>query len=192
MTSRRDENAEATRGALVAAARNLFGERGYSQVGLDAVARAAGVTTGAVYHHFKGKKDLFQAAAESVEADVLATSRGDETEMLSALRNGFWRAVLYCANPGVQRIIFVEAPQVIGPEAWREIELRYAFGAMYATLTALAKKGALKAQPADLACRTLLGLLREASAELVHDNSARTRKRVEAFVDRIFAAMFDD
>ena len=65
------EQAEATRAALVAAARTLFAERGYAAVGTEEIVRAAGVTRGALYHHFAGKQELFQAVYESVEQQLV-------------------------------------------------------------------------------------------------------------------------
>jgi hypothetical protein len=83
-----------------------------------------------------------------------------------------------CASPDVQRIVFVEAPQVVGPDAWREIELRYAFGALRAILSALQDGGIIKPYPIDLIARTLLALLHETSAEVArskHDPSVRAQ-----------------
>src|SRR5437763_827700 len=65
------EQSEATRSALVAAARPLFAERGYAGVGTEEIVRAAGVTRGALYHHFGGKDDLFAAVYEQVEAELV-------------------------------------------------------------------------------------------------------------------------
>src|SRR3981189_993200 len=61
---------DATRLALVVAARELFGERGYAPTSIDEVASRAGVTKGAFYHHFAGKADLFQEVYEQVKREV--------------------------------------------------------------------------------------------------------------------------
>ena len=68
--SRKEEQAEATRRALIDNARLLFAERGFSAVSLDEVAQKTRVTKGAVYHHFKGKKELFHAAAQEAHQEL--------------------------------------------------------------------------------------------------------------------------
>ena len=65
------EQREATTAALLAAARELFAERGYAGVGTEEIVQQAGVTRGALYHHFKaGKEELFQAVLVQVSADT--------------------------------------------------------------------------------------------------------------------------
>ena len=69
----RAEQSGATRAALVAAARELFAERGYAGVGTEEIVRRARVTRGALYHHFEDKKDLFRAVHEELEAELAQT-----------------------------------------------------------------------------------------------------------------------
>src|SRR2546430_7512715 len=74
------EQSEATRAALMDAARGLFAERGYAAVATEEIVRAAGVTRGALYHHFDGKEALFAAVYEQVEADLVAELGGMAAE----------------------------------------------------------------------------------------------------------------
>jgi len=71
----RSQHVEATRRAVLAAARSSFGRKGYTQTSIDEIAAAARVTKGAVYHHFAGKKALFRAVYSEVEAEAQARRR---------------------------------------------------------------------------------------------------------------------
>ena len=191
VTSRREANAEATRTALLSVARRHFARTGYAPAEVGRIAAEVGVTTGAVYHHFGSKKGLFQAVAEQIEGEILsaaATAAPDGADPWQRLRVGFDRLVDVCAAVDVQRIIFVEAPQVIGPEAWRAVELRYAYGATRAALEALMAAGLLRPCPIDLVARALLALLGEAAAEVAR---APGDAAVRAQVAEMVAAMLD-
>ena len=83
---RRAEQREQTRHALVRESRRLFASLGYGSVGLAQIVAAAGVTKGALYHHFSGKRELFEAVFERVKrelstqiATALQTFRRDPT-----------------------------------------------------------------------------------------------------------------
>src|ERR1700755_1724273 len=69
--TRRAEQAESTRGALVDAARGLFAEHGYGQVGTEQIVAAARVTRGALYYHFEDKRALFRAVFMAADADLV-------------------------------------------------------------------------------------------------------------------------
>jgi AcrR family transcriptional regulator len=188
--SRREANIEATRAALLAAARHHFARHGYARTELSQIAADAEVTTGAIYHHFVSKKGLFQAVAEQLEAEILAAAAARQAaDMWQGLRAGFESLIDVCAAPDIQRIIFIEAPQVIGPEEWREIELRYAFGATRQILEHLMADGTLRRFPVDLVARTLLSLLSEAAAEIARTpGDPKIRAQVGEMVTRVLDA----
>lgn len=191
MKSRRDENSEATRAAIIATARKHFGRNGYSATEIVKIAADARVTTGAVYHHFSGKRALFQAVAEQLEVDILETAAAVAgSDPWLRIQAVFEKLIDFCAARDVQRITFIEAPQVIGPEAWRAIELRYAYGALRQTLTALVAAKVLKPYPMDFVARTLLALLHESSAEVARSKHDTTvRKQVSEMVQGVFGLL---
>lgn len=164
MKSRRDLYTEETVEALLDCARTLFGRDGYDAASLDAIARQARVTSGAIYHHFAGKKGLFLAVAERVEAELLDIAiRAADPPGWEGLKQSFEALIDACARADVQRIIFLDAPRVIGADAWREIEMKYAFGAMSAALARFRAADEMRAYPVELVAAVLLAALSEAS-----------------------------
>jgi AcrR family transcriptional regulator len=167
MKSLRDSHTEATVEALLRAGRRQFGSQGFDAVSLEAIVAEARVTTGAIYHHFAGKKGLFLAVAEEVERELLAVAAGvKDADPWLRTRKAFAALIDACAAPDVQRIVFLDAPRVIGPEAWREIELKYAYGGMSAMLTHLIAEGFLHPYATELLAPVLLSVLAETSRAL--------------------------
>jgi AcrR family transcriptional regulator len=162
------ERSAATRGALVAAARRLFAERGYAAVGTPEVAAAAGVTRGALYHQFADKADLFLAVYEQVEQEVTArigelVAAAGARDPLAALTAGAEAFLDLCAEPEITRIALLEAPAVLGWETWRAIGLKYGLGLTEAILRAAMDAGSIAEQPTRPLAHVLLGALDEAA-----------------------------
>jgi AcrR family transcriptional regulator len=182
------ERSAATRAALVAAARPLFTERGYAAVGTDEIARAAGVTRGALYHQFAGKEELFVAVFEQVEADMVGrlgagiadADPADPVAMLHADVDG-WLAA--CAEPEVHRIAFIEAPAALGWQRWREIGRGYGVGLVEQALQALMDAGTVARRPVRPLAHVLVGALEEAALY-----AARSPDRAAA-TDEVRAAL---
>lgn len=113
------ERTEATRSALLEAARSLFVQKGYGQTSTPEIAAAAGITRGALYHHFSDKQDLFrqvlEAEAAAVRDDILAAARPDLSPQ-AALTEGAEAYLRAMTLPGRTRLLLIEGPATLGAE----------------------------------------------------------------------------
>src|SRR3954454_5102502 len=156
------ERSEATQNALVSTARRLFAERGYAGVGTEEIVRAAGVTRGALYHHFDGKAGLFRAVFEQVESELAgrfaeeALSKPDAWEAMGA---GLELFLDVCREPEIRQIALIDAPAVLGWAAWREVESRYSLGLIRAGLENLVEAGITRPQPIEPLAHAIMGML---------------------------------
>ena len=158
------ERTEATRTALIAAARDLFAQHGYAAVATEEIVRRAGVTRGALYHHFDGKRDLLRAVYEQIESELaarLAQAVSPGAGSLETLSRGADLFLDACLEPEVQRIALHDAPAVLGWEEWREIGARYGLGLIEALLRAGMDSGEIRRQPVTPLSHALLGALDE-------------------------------
>lgn len=192
--STQSERSQATRAALIATARGLFAQRGYADVGTEEIVRAAGVTRGALYHHFDGKRELFDAVYEQVEAELVqglaATVAASASDPLAALHAGVRAFLESCEDPAVQRIALLDAPAVLGWERWREIGMRYALGMMRAVLGEAMDAGLIERQPVEPLAHLLLGAVDEGAMLIARAQDPRaTREQVEGSLERIIDAL---
>ncbi len=179
------ERTEATREALIAAARELFTERGYEQVGTAEIVRAAGVTRGALYHHFGDKASLLEAAYERIEAEsterVARIVLGSELESpLEAMKAGVEAFLDECAKPELRQIALHDAPAVLGWERWREIGAANGLGLIEASLAAAIEAGEIRELPVAPTAHLLMGALDEAAMLLAREERSGSRAEVTA------------
>ena len=191
--SLRAEQVAQTRAALVLAGRSLFGRSGFAAASVDDLARVAGVTTGALYHHFPTKAALFEAVFELVHGELMVASgeaaegAGDAIEALAAAFEAFLDKVL---EPDVQRIIITDAPSVLGPARFTELDERYAFAAIVAALEAAAWSGRLRADDPPTLARLLLGMLTRGGMLIASaPDPVATRDSVAATIRAILAGL---
>jgi AcrR family transcriptional regulator len=114
--------------------------------------QAVGVTRGPLYHQFRDKADLFAAAAEIIHAEIAeritAGARADgPVDPMIALHAGVRRFLEVCADPAVERILFLDAPAVLGWQAWRDMADRYGLGLLQQGIQAGIDAGAITPQP---------------------------------------------
>ncbi len=116
---------EATRKALVKAARHLFIKKGYAETGTPEIVKAAEVTRGALYHHFADKADLFRVVVRQ-EADAVARQIEKETReptsALDALLTGMEAYFEAMTKPGRVRILLLDGPAVLGQQEMNQID----------------------------------------------------------------------
>lgn len=189
------ERAAETREALIAAARPLFAAHGFADVALETIVRAAGVTRGALYHHFADKTELFAAVFERVEGEVAARmgeaiADANETDPVEVMRlgAGFWLDA--CSDPEIQRIVLVDAPAVLGWTRWTEIGNRYNIGLVQDLLTNAVETGRIPAQPIEATALTILGAMREATLYVARaENHDQARADAGAVMNRLIHAL---
>ena len=160
------ERREATRAAIVKAAKRLFGERGFAGTTMDHVATAAHVAKGAVYHHFKTKEALFEAVFDQVSEDLVAEverAARSENDALAAMAAGTQAYFAACATDATGQIILRDGPAVLGWERWREIDARHFGGGFPRALARAMDDGLIARQSVEPLSRLLLGAVTEAA-----------------------------
>ena len=174
-----EERRATTRAALIAAGRELFARDGYDAVSSEALVAAAGVTRGALYHHFDGKQGLFAAVFEEIEAELITrldlsgVAGGQPLDVLIGAVDGFLAISL---EADVQRIALVDGPAVLGWEAWYEVEARYGLGLVEASLNAAIEAGQVADLPVPELAVMLLGALTEAALQLARADDPEAAK----------------
>jgi AcrR family transcriptional regulator len=172
----------ATRDALVAAARPLFAAHGFAEVPADAIAAAAGVTRGALYHQFADKTALFEAVLAAVEADIARRLAGQAaaagiTDPVEALRHAVRTWLDICVEPEIYRIALIDGPSVLGWKHWRQVCYRHVLGLVQALLARGIGAGRIRPLPAGPLAHVLMGAGDEAAlyvAEAADRTQART------------------
>lgn len=191
--SRKAEQSEATRNALIDAARGLFSARGFAAVSTEEIVQAAGVTRGALYHHFKDKLDLFTAVVERVEQEILervAAAAVAESDLWEQQRVAVGAFLDGCLDPAVQRIILTDAPSVLGLAAWREIEARYGLALVRAGLQNVMDAGLIERQPLEPLAHMLLGAMAEGGLLIARaEDPEAARREVGDSLDRILQGL---
>lgn len=166
MIAKRAERAENTRAELVRVAHDLFAERGYDATPIEEVLRRAGVSKGALYHHFPTKEALFEAVFEENERAVMdrvmAASKGS-TDPLELLLTGSLAWLDVTMDPAVRRISFIDGPAVLGWQRWRDLDEKYGFGVVKRLLQQAVAMGRIPDQNVDLLAHILLAALGESA-----------------------------
>jgi len=189
---KREAQGDATRLALVAASRELFGEKGYAATSIDEVAARAGVTKGALYHHFGGKADLFQEVYEQVMHEVSdqVVSKFNEPDHWVALTSGCQLMIDAQLDPAVRRIALHDARSVLSWDVVHLIESRYGAVGIRGALRKAMHGGVIEVQPLRPLALLLAGALSEACFYVADaEDPAQAREEVGRLVVRLLEGL---
>ncbi|WP_069161118.1 TetR/AcrR family transcriptional regulator [Nocardia altamirensis] len=189
------ERSASTRGAVIRAARDLFGQHGYGAVSTIAVAEAAGVSRGALYHQFNDKRDLFEAVFEDLERSLVevigaAIAESPSPDPIANLIVGCLAWLQASTAPEVRRIALLDGPAVLGWSRWREIELRHTIGRVENALAGAIAAKRIRAQPVRPLALVIVGALDEAAQYLAHsDNPAEDTTAIRSVIEQLISGL---
>jgi len=174
-------------------ATRLFAEHGYEGTSIEAVLSAAGVSRGALYHHFAGKEALFEAVVSAVSEQVtveLTEVTRDCADPVDAIRAASLAWISLAADPVIQRVVLVDAPSVLGWDRWRAMDDGRTLGAVRMLLQGVSDSGRLPPELVSPFSHMLLAALDEIVLVVARapDSTAAVaegRMAVEALLERL-------
>ncbi len=195
MKSLREEHAIATREAILAAARKLFTSKGYDASSIDEVAAAARVTSGALYHHFRNKREIMRAVFEALEAELKEriTAAANRARRASDAMRLTLRALFdACLEDDIRSIVFEQAPRVLGWEEWRTIDAEYAMGLLLDLLARLHKERGAGSYDDRVVAALFLAALAEAGLQIaLNRNDSHLRRQCEKTLEAFLRGLED-
>lgn len=160
-----DMTASTTR-RLIDVARDLFTRKGYVEASIDEIVNGAGLTRGALYHHFEDKKALFRAVFLELQGQI-----GKRIEIIDREEPDPWKGLLLgcreflaaCTEPAFQRVVMLDGPSVLGPESWRHADEVHSTHLLRARLRLLVEQNVLVSVDPDILTALLNGALNDAA-----------------------------
>ncbi len=185
----RSQRGDATRRAIIGVATRLFTEHGYEAASTELVLRESGISRGALYHHFPKKEALFTAVLQAAEAMIAAKvteAAAGATNPLEALRAGCAAWLALADDPAVKQIVLIDAPSVIGWQAWRQIDDDNALGLIKLAFASAAGLGRVPADMVEFYAHMLLATLIELALLIARGgNPAEAAKALEQVLSRL-------
>ncbi|WP_306363948.1 TetR/AcrR family transcriptional regulator [Nocardia sp. CC227C] len=164
MESLREKYAENTRQTLIDTAARLFAEREYANLSAEELVRSAGLTRGALYHHFGGKRGLFEAVVELLEDRAAQRIRRAITAVpdpFERIDRGIAEFLEICAEPDYRHIVLQQGPIALGWRRWRELDQRHLGGLLLEAIRELLAAELIRPYPAELIASAFYGALTE-------------------------------
>lgn len=167
MPKRNAKDAAQTRADILTKAQDLFARQGYAATSAREISAAAGVTIGAMFHHFDSKLHLFQTVFESLEMELDANARAASSpglglSVLETFLSGVRLSLDFAERRDFHRIVFIEAPVVFGEDKWREIDARLGLKTVMRGTQALMAAGIVGEVPVKSMAILLMGAMNAA------------------------------
>lgn len=184
------DRTEATRSALLAAARRLFSEKGYAETSTPEIVRAAGVTRGALYHHFEDKVALFRAVVmdeyRAVAKEIIASANSVTGTTMNSLRQGSRGFLIAMEDKGRVRIMLRDGPAVLGRTELDKIDRDTSADTLRLGLAAAMEAGEIKKLPIDALTVQLSALFDRAALAISEGDDPADHLEV---LDAIFSSL---
>ncbi|MEU1994985.1 TetR/AcrR family transcriptional regulator [Nocardia gamkensis] len=179
-----EDRSRATRAALEQAGRRLFTERGFAGTSAEGLVTEAGVTRGALHHHYGDKRGLFLAVLEQIEGEITeeienAIAAVDSEDVMAGMAVGLALFLEICQRPAMLRIALTDAPAVLGWQAWREFESAHGLGLITRQLERARAAGLIADAPIPVLAQLVVSVISEASLIVAHAEDP-DRARAEA------------
>lgn len=158
---------------LIAIARNHFTQYGYAKASLQSIVEEAELTRGAVYHHFRNKKELFRVVLEDVQREVAekvereALSSEDPWQQLYLGCLAFIMAAIEDRN---RRIMLIDGPAILGWDVWREMDKKHSMRLLKEQLVMMQEQGYILQISTDALTYFLSGGLNEITLWLANES----------------------
>lgn len=190
----RQQRGQATRDAIVAAARELFGDLGYEGTSIEAVLDLAGVARGALYHHFGSKAELFDAVLDREIAAVAAEAQNAARAVpagVESLRAGCAAWLQAALDPAVQRILLLDSPAVVGWKRWRQLDEQHTLGGVRAAIRKITARQEMSAEEVDVLAHMVQAAVGEAALLIAGAEDAEAALRAGlAALDTLLVRLF--
>jgi len=190
----RTEQGDATKARVVEVATRLFAEQGFQDVAIPDILEAAGVSRGALYHHFESKEALFEivleAAEERLAVELLAASAG-RADPVDSLRAGCETFIRLAREPVIRQVLLADALAVVGWAKWREIDNRYGFGLMKAAVQAISPQADIPPAAVDAVAHMLLASVMELALLVAESDEKDAVQRATAALELMLRRLLE-
>ncbi|QPF76210.1 TetR family transcriptional regulator [Roseateles sp. DAIF2] len=186
------QQAADSKARLIGEARALFQAQGYAQTSTEALLSATGLTRGALYHHFRDKKDLFAAVCAQMHGELgaaIEVATAGIEEPARALRLGSHAWLRAVAEPGRCRVLLLDAPAVLSSEEWAAQDAAHGYGALRMAVRALrGARDAGEELQADALAAALNGAMNQLARWCAEERRPDAAAAAEAAIDALLDA----